>query len=373
MVEKQTLAKTVRLLKTPAVVMFGNPLLDIVVTLEDESILEKYQLPVDGEVELEEDKIQEILADLTECEQRISPGGCAQNTARILQWLCGGKSVSPVVVYCGGLGKDCRGSTLEKLVKADGIQTKYAVHPTLPTGICISLICGQSRCLIANLGAAAVYTPLDLKRSNLPLDGLKIVYIEGFFLTHSLNVAKEIVVLTQEKCKNVVVAFNLSGEYIFEEHHAAICQMVGLAKIVFGNAREMKALAKALSLQFENVTDIPFLLNSSKRVTVSVASANIEEDWLTDNDIFVMTQGGSAPAIVVWGDGRSAQVHPKKPKEPIVDTTGAGDAIVAGFLAGVLAKWDPKSCLECGCRTAAKIITKLGVNVPSNEPAGNLN
>ncbi|XP_011300901.1 adenosine kinase [Fopius arisanus] len=367
MVEKQTLAKAVHLLKTPAVVMFGNPLMDFVVTLEDESILEKYQLPMDGEIEIEETKISQILADLSLCEKRITPGGCAQNTARLLQWLCGGKRVSPVVIYCGGVGNDCRGSSLDKLVKADGIQTKYAIHSTLPTGICISLICGQSRSLVANLGAASVYTLIDLKRSNLPLDGLKIIYIEGFFLTHSLDVAKEIIVLTQEKCKNIIVAFNLSGEYIFEKHQAAICEMVGLAKIVFGNAREMTALANALNIQFENVTDIPFLLNSSKRVAVSVASANIEDDWLTNNDIFVMTQGGSAPAIVVWGEGHSAQVHPKKPKEPIVDTTGAGDSLVAGFLAGVLAQWDPKSCLKCGCRTAAKIITKLGVDVPESD------
>lgn len=95
----------------------------------------------------------------------------------------------------------------------------------------------------------------------------------------------------------------------FKEHHAVICEMVGLAKIVFGNAREMTALAKALNLKFRNVADIPFLLNSSKRVTVGVSSAACtSNEWLTDNDIFVMTQGGSAPAIVVWGQGHFVQV-----------------------------------------------------------------
>lgn len=86
--------------------------------------------------------------------------------------------------------------------------------------------------------------------------------------------------------------------------------MVGLAKIVFGNAREMTALAKALNLKYDKIADIPFLLNRSKRVTVGVSSsAAANEDWLADNDIFVMTQGGSAPAIVVWGDGQSVQVY----------------------------------------------------------------
>lgn len=78
----------------------------------------------------------------------------------------------------------------------------------------MSLSNGASRSLIANLGAAGVYTLTDLKKSNLPIDDIKTIYIEGFFLTHSLDVAKEIVKLTQNK--NTIVAFNLNGEYIFE-------------------------------------------------------------------------------------------------------------------------------------------------------------
>lgn len=51
-----------------------------------------------------------------------------------------------------------------------------------------------------------------------------------------------------------------------------------------------------------------------------------------------------------------------------MDTTGAGDALVAGFLAGVLAHWDPKSCLELGCKVASYMITRLGVTLPSSIP-----
>lgn len=83
--------------------------------------------------------------------------------------------------------------------------------------------------------------------------------------------------------------------------------MVGHAKIVFGNAREMIALAQALNVKYDDVTDIPFLLNSLKRITVDVSSGN-SKDWLTDDGIFIMTRGGCAPAIIVWGKGQSVQV-----------------------------------------------------------------
>lgn len=93
-----------------------------------------------------------------------------------------------------------------------------------------------------------------------------------------------------------------------KDHQAAICEMVGHAKIVFGNAREMIALAQALNVKYEDVADIPFLLNSLKRITMDVSSAN-SKDWLADDGVFIMTRGGRAPAIIVWGRGQSAQVR----------------------------------------------------------------
>lgn len=72
----------------------------------------------------------------------------------------------------------------------------------------------SSRSLVANLGAANVYTLDDLKKANLQLDSMKIIYIEGYFITHSLDVAKELVKQAQEK--NIIIAFNLSGLYIFQ-------------------------------------------------------------------------------------------------------------------------------------------------------------
>lgn len=72
----------------------------------------------------------------------------------------------------------------------------------------------SSRSLVANLGAANVYTLDDLKKASLQLDSMKIIYIEGFFVTHSLDVAKELVKQAQEK--NIIIAFNLSGLYIFQ-------------------------------------------------------------------------------------------------------------------------------------------------------------
>lgn len=44
----------------------------------------------------------------------------------------------------------------------------------------------------------------------------------------------------------------------------------------------------------------------------------------------------------------------------VVDTTGAGDAFVAGFLAGLLRGWKPERCARLACAAAALNIQKVG-------------
>ena len=92
--------------------------------------------------------------------------------------------------------------------------SRYALHPTLPTGVSLSLVTDSWQTLTAHLGAAAAYTLHNLRNSSLPLDTVKIVYIEGFFVTHSLDVAREVVKMV--KGRDVIIVFNLCGDYIFD-------------------------------------------------------------------------------------------------------------------------------------------------------------
>lgn len=64
MVEKIPLRKTIARLDFPAIIAFGNPLLDILVMLKNDELIKKHNLKIDGETELCEKKLQELIADL---------------------------------------------------------------------------------------------------------------------------------------------------------------------------------------------------------------------------------------------------------------------------------------------------------------------
>lgn len=64
MVEKIPLRKTIARLDFPVIIAFGNPLLDILVIVKNDDLFKKYNLKIDGETELCEEKMQELIADL---------------------------------------------------------------------------------------------------------------------------------------------------------------------------------------------------------------------------------------------------------------------------------------------------------------------
>ena len=50
-------------------------------------------------------------------------------------------------------------------------------------------------------------------------------------------------------------------------------------------------------------------------------------------------------------------------KVPVVDTTGAGDNLVAGFMDALLRGYSFRECCEAGIRTAADSVQHLGATI----------
>eukprot|EP00091_Calanus_sinicus_P022315 TRINITY_DN7009_c0_g1_i1.p1 TRINITY_DN7009_c0_g1~~TRINITY_DN7009_c0_g1_i1.p1 ORF type:complete len:126 (-),score=41.73 TRINITY_DN7009_c0_g1_i1:125-478(-) len=102
-------------------------------------------------------------------------------------------------VFFGGLGTDESGDILETLVNKEGVLTSFAKHRYLPTGHCLALVDGAECTLCANLGAATKYDTSDLwsSRNIAILQNTKVIYVEGYFLAHSLETSLELATLAQ--------------------------------------------------------------------------------------------------------------------------------------------------------------------------------
>ena len=60
---------------------------------------------------------------------------------------------------------------------------------------------------------------------------------------------------------------------------------------------------------------------------------------------------------------------PLLPKEKLVDTNGAGDAFVGGFLAYLAKGADLAACCNAGSYAARQIIQVSGCKIPSFKPS----
>jgi len=114
---------------------FGNPLLDITCTVEDNVILEKYGLEANAAI-IAEEKHDALFDELMNMENVIySAGGACQNSMRIFQWIV----QTPFrAVFTGAVGKDKLGDRIEKRARADGLLTLYQLKDELPTGMTTS-------------------------------------------------------------------------------------------------------------------------------------------------------------------------------------------------------------------------------------------
>merc|ERR1712159_215674 len=77
----------------------------------------------------------------------------------------------------------------------------------------------------------------------------------------------------------------------------------------------------------------------------------------------VITQGADA-TIVAYNGHTTVYDIKKLDKSKIVDTNGAGDAYVGGFLAGLAKGKDIKGCHEAGAYSASIIIQQSGCVCP---------
>ncbi|TDG49619.1 hypothetical protein AWZ03_003857 [Drosophila navojoa] len=332
----------------------GNPLLDISAPVPLK-FLEDYGMNVDDAI-LAEERHMPIYRQLVEGYQaEYLAGGSVQNSLRIAQWILRQPNVA---VFFGCVGQDDYADILREKARAAGVDAHYQVSPDTPTGTCAVLITGTHRSLCANLAAANKFTidHLEQPANKALIDNAQYYYISGFFLT--VNPPSIMRVAATANAKQRPFLMNLSAPFISQYFMEPLLAVMPYVDIIFGNEAEAHAFATAQGWP----ADLD-LREIGKRL-VALPKINSERPRIA-----ILTQGCD-PVLLIQHDKVQEFPVTRLAVHEIVDTNGAGDAFVGGFLAQYVQGKSLDVCIRCGNYAAGHIIKNPGCTY-SGEPEFN--
>lgn len=138
---------------------------------------------------------------------------------------------------------------------------------------------------------------------------------------------------------------NLSAEYMVQNHSEQMQYLAEHSNILFGNRDEFNRLAD--TYRMPNAKDVIAHLMRSKANGHAVK-------------IIVCTQGADSVLYSTESQINTEFHFEAVPKNKIIDTTGCGDAFVAGFFYSYLRQESIERCVGNGVKVALKKLTSVG-------------
>lgn len=325
----------------------GNPLLDISAEVT-EDFLKKYGLEPNNSIladakhlDLCEDMVKNFNVDYV-------PGGATQNTIRIAQWLIG---VPNATTFMGCIGRDQFGQILEAKVHEAGVNPRYMYHESLPTGTCAVCLTGTNRSLVAYLAAANHFNKehLAIPENRQLMEKAHYFYMAGFPLTVCPDAMLEVAQFAARNDR--LFAMNLSAPFLCSCYCEPMMKLLPYVDILFGNELEAAAYAEANKLPDKEPT------------AVAMHLARLPKENGKRGRMVVFTQGAKSTVVIQEGRVREFPVIPITEKD-IVDTNGAGDAFVGGFLAQMVQGGALDDCIRSANYAANYIIQQSGCQLP---------
>jgi adenosine kinase len=336
-----------------AILGMGNPLLDISANA-DKAMFDKYGLEPGGII-LAEDKHLPVFGEMqAKPDVKYIAGGATQNTIRVAQWML---QTAGSTAYMGCVGQDEDAKKLLDACKADGVNAQYMEDPSAKTGCCACLIMDKERSLCTLLGAANNYKVDHVKKPEnwKVVEDAKIVYSAGFFITVSPEAIEAVSAHTRKS--GAIYCLNLSAPFIVQVPPFRACLEKTLPDVdyLFGNETEARAYAEAVGWETDSIEFIATRL--------SLVPMN-EKGGKTRRRHVVITQGCEPTVVALNGH---VTLHPiiKLESSKIVDTNGAGDSFVGGFLAALSKGKDVAECCKAGNHAASIIIQHSGCTYPA--------
>jgi sugar/nucleoside kinase (ribokinase family) len=257
---------------------------------------------------------------------RMKPGGSAANHA---VWL--GSLGMDVTFVSRVAAADLAGSI--SYFKTRGVNALVNGDPDLPSGVLISIVDADGeRSFLTDRGAN-----LNLSAADLPvslLDGINQLVVSGYvFFTEGPRTAVSALMKEARERKIATAVDPASVGFLREVGPESFLKWTQGTGTIFANLDEALELTGSVDLNLQMQT----LGRFYERVVI---------------------KRGVAGAAV--GSRRGVQLSMPAPMSDVVDTTGAGDAFAAAFLACELKGGALEACLKAGIAAGSEAVTNIG-------------
>ncbi|MFP3974855.1 MAG: carbohydrate kinase family protein [Chloroflexota bacterium] len=269
-------------------------------------------------------------------EEQTSAGGSAANTIYGLAKLGIGTG------FVGAVGNDPDGQKLVESLQTVGVDTSnISVKDKVHTGSAICLVDNEGRrAIYVSPGANTLLTKQDFSTDYL--SQANIIHLSSLAGEEPFRLAQDIVASLP---LSVTLSFAPGALYTAKGINS-LKWILKRTNLLFTNREEMEGLT---GLEFS--TGAQKCLDEGCRTVVVTLGAGIET-------------GDKTPATCyIRNEEQELFINPPsadKQELPIVDTTGAGDAFIAGFLFGMLRGKELEECGLLGNLVARFCITMMG-------------
>jgi sugar/nucleoside kinase (ribokinase family) len=302
----------------------GNAIVDVVARADD-SFLSRHDMHKGAMMLIDAAAADRLYAAMPPGME--SSGGSAANTCAVAA------AIGSRVAYVGKVADDQLGSVFHHDINAVGVH--FPTPPLAggaPTARCLILVTpdGQ-RTMNTYLGACVALTEVDVDPALVAASA--VTYLEGYLFDPPAAQAAFRKAAEAAHAAGRQVALSLSDAFCVNRHRAAFLELV----------------AKHVDILFANESEITALY---ERNTFEEAAAAAQKDVA----IAALTRSEAGSVILQGGKSVAVDAAPAK----VVDTTGAGDAYAAGFLAGLTAGRALDLCARMGSIAAAEVIGHYG-------------
>ena len=302
----------------------GNAIVDVVAPVND-AFLSRHAMHKGAMALIDTNTADRLYAAMPPAGE--TSGGSAANTCAVAAML------GARVAYIGKVADDQLGQVFRHDIGAVGVHfPSTALHGGAPTARCLIMVTpdGQ-RTMNTYLGACVTLGPADIDTALV--GDAAVTYLEGYLFDPPEAQAAFRAAADAAHDAGRKVALSLSDSFCVHRHRAAFRDLVdGHIDILFANQAEITALYE----------------------TNSFAEAAA---WARrDVGLAALTRSEAGSLIIAGGD----TVEIAAVATTVIDTTGAGDAYAAGFLAGLTAGKPLAECGRLGSVAAAEVISHYG-------------